>query len=49
MGTLESTMVALAMEWGNLMAWSIRLDIKLFAIVYAVRNFTFSFVVLLKK
>nr|XP_023879246.1 WAT1-related protein At2g39510-like [Quercus suber]POF27211.1 wat1-related protein [Quercus suber] len=35
MGTLESTMVALAMEWGNLMAWSIHLDIKLFAIVYA--------------
>uniref|UniRef100_A0A7N2MEY5 WAT1-related protein n=2 Tax=Quercus lobata TaxID=97700 RepID=A0A7N2MEY5_QUELO len=35
MGTLESTMVALAMEWGNLMAWSIRLDIKLFAVVYA--------------
>ncbi|KAK4579078.1 hypothetical protein RGQ29_028949 [Quercus rubra] len=35
MGTLESTMVALAMEWGNLVSWSIHLDIKLFAVLYA--------------
>ncbi|KAK7837813.1 wat1-related protein [Quercus suber] len=35
MGTLESTLLALAMEWGNLMAWSIQLDIKLLVAVYA--------------
>ncbi|XP_050250393.1 WAT1-related protein At2g39510-like [Quercus robur] len=35
MGTIESTIVAFAMEWRNLSAWSMRFDIKLIAVVYA--------------
>ncbi|XP_065625446.1 WAT1-related protein At2g39510-like [Quercus suber] len=35
MGTLESTILALAMEWNNLTTWSIHLDAKLLATVYA--------------
>ncbi|KAK7814685.1 wat1-related protein [Quercus suber] len=35
MSTLEGTILALAMERGNLTAWSIHLDIKLLAAVYA--------------
>ncbi|KAM4094057.1 hypothetical protein ACB094_06G166500 [Castanea mollissima] len=43
MATLENTIVALAMEWGNVMAWSMRLDIMLLAVVYAKRSkLTFS-------
>jgi hypothetical protein len=38
MGTLESAIAALAMEWGNPTAWSIHFDIKLLAAVYSVRN-----------
>ncbi|KAM3698115.1 hypothetical protein ACJW31_06G164100 [Castanea mollissima] len=36
MSTLEGSILALAMEWGNLTAWSIHLDVKLLAAVYAV-------------
>ncbi|KAF3960254.1 hypothetical protein CMV_015020 [Castanea mollissima] len=35
MSTLEGSILALAMEWGNLTAWSIHLDVKLLAAVYA--------------
>ncbi|KAK7843827.1 wat1-related protein [Quercus suber] len=35
MGTLESSILAVAMEWGNPTAWSIHLDSKLLAAVYA--------------
>ncbi|KAL4621218.1 hypothetical protein ACB092_06G212000 [Castanea dentata] len=35
MATLENTIVALAMEWRNARAWSMRLDIMLLAVVYA--------------
>jgi drug/metabolite transporter (DMT)-like permease len=35
MGTLESSIAALALEWGNPTAWSIHFDIKLFAAVYS--------------
>ncbi|KAK4579080.1 hypothetical protein RGQ29_028951, partial [Quercus rubra] len=35
MGTLESTIVALAMEWTIVRAWSMHLDIMLIAVVYA--------------
>ncbi|KAB1217921.1 hypothetical protein CJ030_MR3G014645 [Morella rubra] len=35
MGTLESSVVAIAMEWGNPSAWSIHLDMKLVACVYS--------------
>ena len=38
MGTLESSILALAMEWGNSTAWSIHFDVKLLAAVYSVRN-----------
>ncbi|KAK4579079.1 hypothetical protein RGQ29_028950 [Quercus rubra] len=34
MGTLESSILAVAMEWGNPTAWSIHLDSKLLAAVY---------------
>ncbi|KAL4621225.1 hypothetical protein ACB092_06G212400 [Castanea dentata] len=36
-GTLESTILALAMEWNNLIAWSIHLDAKLLAAVYTMK------------
>ncbi|KAM4104548.1 hypothetical protein ACJW30_06G166500 [Castanea mollissima] len=35
MGTLESSILAVAMEWGNPTAWSIHFDIKLLAVVYS--------------
>ncbi|XP_050250391.1 WAT1-related protein At2g39510-like isoform X2 [Quercus robur] len=35
MGTLESSILALAMEWGNSTAWSIHFDVKLLAVVYS--------------
>lgn len=37
MGSIESTIVALFIERGNPSAWSIHLDSKLLAAVYAVR------------
>jgi hypothetical protein len=57
MGTLESSIAALALEWGNPTAWSIHFDIKLFAAVYSVRKnskylkllMPFLFVVLIKE
>ncbi|XP_023904753.1 WAT1-related protein At2g39510 [Quercus suber] len=35
MGSLESTILALAIEWGNPTAWSIHFDIKLLATIYS--------------
>ena len=44
MGTLESSILAVAMEWGNPTAWSIHLDSKLLAAVYVVRKSNFSYI-----
>jgi hypothetical protein len=37
-GTVECTIVALAFERGSAAAWSVHLDAKFLASVYAVRN-----------
>ncbi|KAG6734728.1 hypothetical protein I3842_01G284900 [Carya illinoinensis] len=42
-GTLENTILALVIEWGNPTAWSIHMDTKLLAALYGVRNSMFSY------
>jgi hypothetical protein len=42
MGTVQNSILALVMEWGNPKAWAIHLDAMLLAAVYGVRISKFS-------
>lgn len=38
MGSMQGSVVALALEWGNPAAWAIHMDIMFFSALYSVRH-----------